>query len=160
MRCEKFHIKIKKKIENIKEYGCGKKKRNLPTRTTKSLSEQEREEKRRARGRRGSKNYKARRREMIKQAFGSVCFICAGTAYKNNNIVIHEKNGNPHKILIHMGKKELQKEIENNRENYVALCYLCHNKVHWAMKYLGMNWAEIEEKVRRVTQFDVRVSVL
>lgn len=90
----------------------------------------------------------SRRKELIKILFEPNCFFCKfQPKEKGQWTVIHKKDGKEHKIPSSWNIKDLQMI---NPNDYVRLCGRCHVNVHWCMKYLKMNWKDIEDKYRTI----------
>ena len=97
------------------------------------------------RGRPNERRGKSMRKELREKLFGTECFFCTF----ERRTVLHKKDGKKHKPSKTWSIAELKKV---NPDEYVLLCYRCHLKVHWCMKYLGMIWEEIEQRFASVRQ--------
>ncbi len=86
--------------------------------------------------------YYQKKRKLIDEAFGKECHVCHKS--ENKVICIHKKDGQPHKKLKQMNLADIRYLIENNKDEYVALCALCHTSVHWCMVRLGLRWDLVE----------------
>ena len=117
--------------------------RNLGFKKREKQSEQEKREKRIL----IQRENKARRTKLIDETYGSKCMVCLREAKKSGR-AIHRKDGQPHKQFTSLGLKEIKETINKDREKYIRLCSGCHRAIHWCMKYLGMNWDEIEKRLR------------
>jgi len=87
--------------------------------------------------------YYQKKRKLIDEVFGKECHVCHKS--ENKVICIHKKDGQPHKKLKQMNLADIRYLIENNKDEYVALCALCHTSAHWCMNNLGMNWEDIDK---------------
>lgn len=112
-----------------------RKKAGLPTRITPKLTKEEsiiKEKKR-------QKKYQQEKKQYLISIFGDRCKICG----KIGVMIIHRKDGKPHKKIYNMSWEELKTEIENHKDEYVRVCGICHSGIHWAMKYLSLEWDNI-----------------
>ena len=101
-------------------------------------TEEEREQARKERVRRRFRAVKALRENL----FGNECRICGA----KRKLAIHKKDGQEHEGNL-LWKPEQLKSL--NANNWVALCIPCHRGVHWAMKYCGYDWEEIQSFAMR-----------
>jgi hypothetical protein len=63
-------------------------------------------------------------------------------------MMIHRKDGKKHKLFSNMSWVEIKKEVKEHKDEYVRVCGICHNGIHWIMKYLGLTWQEIINKLK------------
>jgi len=91
------------------------------------------------RNRENNKKYQNQKKEYLIMVFGDRCKICG----KVGVMMIHRKDGNKHKLFSNMSWVEIKKEVELHKDEYVRVCGICHNGVHWAMRYLGLIWDNI-----------------
>jgi len=89
---------------------------------------------------------KAEIEKLRKELFGEECYFC-GPIPKGKNKVIHRKDGNPHPREALWRWKFL---LQMNPNEWVMVCQKHHRYVHWAMKYLGMSWDDIEKTFRKL----------
>jgi len=85
--------------------------------------------------------YYQKKRKLVDVAFGRKCYFCHKS--ENKVICIHRKDGQPHRKLKAMNLADIRDLIENHKDEYVAVCQLCHTSVHWCMNNLGMGWKDI-----------------
>ncbi len=79
--------------------------------------------------------------EDIRRAlFGGECYFC-GTIPEGKKLVIHRKDGAPHRGSLLWSKERLR---ELKLEEWQALCTKHHRYVHWAMRNLGLKWDDID----------------
>lgn len=112
-----------------------RKKLGLPTRTTPISTPETIHEHQIER----CKRYRQRKRQYIIKMFGDKCVICG----RRQIVIIHRKDGKPHKKFADMSLKQLKEELENHKDEYVRVCGICHAGIHWAMKYLNLKWENI-----------------
>ena len=95
--------------------------------------------------RKSSRTYQKMLREKALKLFGGDCYICEKKARQKNTSLpdFHEKSGKTHSV------NGFKLALENP-DDFVPLCPGCHRGVHFAMKYLGMTWNEIEERLIEV----------
>ena len=117
-----------------------RKRGGLLTRTTTPLSDEEKHR----RKANYNREYRNRKRALIKTMLGENCVICDG----DSTILVHKKDGMKHPKILNLGLSSLTQTFSNNE--YVLLCRPCHNGVHWCMDKLQMGWAKIEKRVRDV----------
>lgn len=90
------------------------------------------------------KRYKQKER-IVRQEFyqkvGNSCAFCDS----EKTLCCHRKDGKPHMRIAKLTLRQIQKEDPND---YARLCFRCHYGIHWAMKYLGLLWADVEEIIR------------
>jgi hypothetical protein len=82
---------------------------------------------------------KGSKRELMLSVFGNICTICNF----EKRITIHRKDGKTHTDFGEMSWEEINNVITNERNEYISVCYKCHNHVHWCMRILGMSWNDI-----------------
>ncbi|UCH05385.1 MAG: helix-turn-helix domain-containing protein [Candidatus Thorarchaeota archaeon] len=75
-----------------------------------------------------------------KALFGDECYFC-GPMPAEKRLVIHRKDGESHRRGILWSEEHLQRM---DPDEWQALCQKHHRYVHWAMKYLGLKWNDIE----------------
>lgn len=76
-----------------------------------------------------------RERELRKQAlklFGNVCFLCG---YSNKWIQFHEIHGKRH--------RNSQGYALKHKEDFIALCRVCHRAIHRFMQVFKLTWDDI-----------------
>jgi len=56
-------------------------------------------------------------------------------------LVVHRKDGTPHKTELVWNPKSLQNLCP---DEWAILCPYCHKAVHWSMKYLSMEWDDFD----------------
>lgn len=93
-----------------------------------------------------NKRDKAKRNTLL-LTFGKFCKFCE----YENRITIHRKDGTPHKDFRAMSWKDVNDLINNEKNEYVSVCFLCHQHVHWCMSMLGMSWDDICERLYTAT---------
>jgi hypothetical protein len=85
-----------------------------------------------------NKRYKSKRKTLL-LTFGESCILCNF----EKRITIHKKDGTDHKDFHNMSWDEINDIITNHKNDYVSVCYKCHNHTHWCMRMLGMTWDDI-----------------
>ena len=118
--------------KDIKQY-----QKNLDTQLSKArqpydLSDEQRETK----NNRSDENETVR--ELRKRMFGEECSICG---VDDRILVIHRKDGRPHKSNFLMKRENLE---ALDTDEWVSLCQKCHKYVHWAEEKLGLSWDDFE----------------
>ena len=68
--------------------------------------------------------------------FGDKCKICGSLS----NLHIHCKKGTPHGPI---RSKKIWREVENNPNDWIRLCWRCHTATHWIMVYFKWTWDDI-----------------
>lgn len=84
--------------------------------------------------------------EIKKEIFGEECYFC-GQLPDDKRLTIHRKDGAPH------GDKHLKTKeglLGLDPAEWQAMCTKHHRYVHWAMRRLGMKWADIEARNRKM----------
>lgn len=81
------------------------------------------------------RDYTKRLKEKIQTLLGNKCVVCG----KTEKLVAHEIHGKPHAKRVHY--------ILNHIEDFVLVCYSCHNGIHFCMKHLGLTLEQILEMV-------------
>ena len=82
--------------------------------------------------------------EMRKTMFGNKCSFC-GEIPEDRKTMIHRKDGQEHSDMILRSKKYLR---QLDPDDWVALCEKHHRYVHWAMRYLHLEWKDIDSAFR------------
>jgi len=98
--------------------------------------------------------YYQKKRKLVDEAFGRECYFCHKSDGKVINI--HRKDGKPHKKIKEMSLDDIKDLVANHKDEYVAVCSLCHTAVHWCMKVLGLTWNELLSRVAIVGLFGVK----
>jgi len=111
------------------------KKKGQVTRTTSIPTEEEKKRRTLLR----DKRYRQNKMNLLDEAFGTKCFFCGFERRRT----IHRKDGSSHKTFANMSRRAMIKEIKENKNAYVRLCWKCHRAVHWCMQYLALSWDEI-----------------
>ena len=116
-----------------------RKKAGLPTKTKPILTPEEKRQRKLRLKREQTKLIRQRKNKLIEDKIGKECFVCG----YDKRSTIHRKDGKNHIKFSRLSKKELIHELEKHSDEYVRLCYKCHQSVHWCMKYLGLSWKQI-----------------
>lgn len=132
-----------KNPEKQREYQrkwCRRKNTGLPTKTKIPKSEEHKRKVKLV----CNARYRERKRKIITDAFGELCFFC-----RYSGMILHRKDGKKHKMPSELGIREIHEIIVKNKDDYVYLCMTCHKAVHWIMKYLGYTWDKIIQKLKK-----------
>jgi len=84
-------------------------------------------------------------KDIRRALFGDECYFC-GTIPEGKKLVIHRKNGAPHRGSLLWSKERLR---GLKPEEWIASCTKHHRYVHWAMKNLGLKWDDIDSALLR-----------
>lgn len=79
-----------------------------------------------------------KRKALIKNSLGKICGFCNT---QSGRLIAHRKDGVKHKYFYLLSTSELKDELDSDK--YVLVCYLCHKGIHWAMKFLSLDWNQI-----------------
>lgn len=80
------------------------------------------------------------KKEKLNMLIGSKCILCDS----ERSLVAHEIHG-----IQHNGNgSDLFVDAFERPDDFVRLCYSCHKGVHWAMKFMGMSWEDINKNLK------------
>ncbi len=122
------------------------KRHGLPTRTTTPLTPTERKERMRLRRTQKINDIREKRNQILNILIGTKCRICNA----NRKLHLHQKNGKSHgkNSIMQLSEADFDRMVIKHPDEWVRLCNGCHQYVHWCLKQLNMQWAEIESRLK------------
>jgi len=86
------------------------------------------------------KRLRREKREFLLDKFGHNCIVCG-----KEQVALHNIYGDEHKDFTDMSWENVRVLVDSQKDVYKPLCKYCHRSIHWAMKYLHLQWNDIEK---------------
>lgn len=74
-------------------------------------------------------------KQELREQLGDKCFLCGFKGYYGDRMTLHEIHFKKHPIRLWYYEKHI--------EDFVLLCFKCHQSVHWLHDMYSLDWSQV-----------------